>query len=271
MTYGNWRRLAGNTAGTHLEMVTLLSTGLREMSLAGGEHAATGERTPYGRVRQALTYAMGQLVSTREGIELMHRVWTGDLIPDTEGVRHLHVGVDRWNELDSDHEALCVQVADLLAGLLYEMNLAGGDHGPHIYGVDDPELPYGHVKGALCITLVGLTGNKHDADRIYELHLDNGEDIAHNLGVLREEIEAARTVTVEVSPDGTAVIHGPGDPYFVGRVGRVAGSGLLWVTDDDVPDRIAGHVSSHAEAGELMARRHGVAHRTTVKVIERPI
>ncbi|ONI83486.1 hypothetical protein ALI22I_33880 [Saccharothrix sp. ALI-22-I] len=93
-------------------------------------------------------------------------------------------------------EATHIRLADRLRELLYEFNMSGGAL-PGFYENDNTHVvesegfyaakPWALVQQALRLSLTGLVGSSERAEELYDSLIDNGEDVAFNLRVMRDK------------------------------------------------------------------------------------
>lgn len=170
---------------------------------------------------------------------------------------------EKWAKLAGDPEAKWREAADLLSGVLYELNIAAGDDGPHELATSREGTAYWFVERALMAALLGVTGgNEADAWRLRELWADNQEDTAYNLGVLAAEKRAASVIVTMAADHKSATVMLPGGIDCT--AGQLEGGELVWVADE-VGSEI-GTGLDYEQVARLLADHYGYPPETAVVV-----
>lgn len=208
-----------------------------------------------------------RLVSDAAGLAGLADSKAGTAYYHAEQVRHWLVGratggmthtditpelVARWVGYSAHRTQALMLLADEIADLLIILNqVSGGGAGLWTLAVSAEGGPYWHAGRAHQYVLALLTGTLEDGYLLHELWSDNQEPTAHNVELLQQH-KQGNAVVVRVSADGnTATITIPGSDEH-SNAGRVAESGLYWVTalgSDDV----IGNDSSWPGVGHLVA------------------
>lgn len=217
-----------------------------------------------------LYHRLGGLADSREGHAFRHveRAHVGLAAHANSGTARTVVTMNllaTWASLP-DRDRLLRTLADELARLLFMLNVASGGPGMWWLASSEPDTPYWHVERAHIAVLTLLTGDHGDAVRLHDLWSDNHADTAWNLRVLADQ-KRAESVVMTVAADGnTATIALPdGREGTAGRVGAAVGT--VWVNDTET-GTIVGHAPAWAEAGALLAARHGYHPNTTPVIVD---